>query len=191
MAESKYTQNRTEDRLMIMDAAYRYCRAVDRADWEALRDVYHPDSHDNHGFYVGGLDGFIQALSERHRGIERSMHLLGNILVEFADEDNALAEVYSYAIQRYSSVGKEARNVIAGGVDMGEHPFDMIIAGRCLDHYRRREGEWKIFRRTVVFDNSMILPVPEDGARLNPAWAVSTRGPDDPLFEIRRSLGIA
>ena len=43
------------DRQEIRDCMARYARGVDRNDWEAVRDTYHPDAYDDHGDYKGDI----------------------------------------------------------------------------------------------------------------------------------------
>ena len=50
---------RSQDRREIEDCLLRYVRGVDRKNWELVRAAYHPDAHDDHGNYQGGIDGFI------------------------------------------------------------------------------------------------------------------------------------
>jgi hypothetical protein len=167
-----------------------WCRAVDRCDWSGVRDVFHPDGHDDHGLYKGNIDGLISWLQERHRTITRSMHLIGNMLIEFADDANALVETYSFALQRYAADGADTRKAIAGGADLIDEEFDMLISGRYVDHFVKREGRWRILKRHVVFDNSQILPLPKNRAELSNDWFVSIRDRTDPLWALRAKLGI-
>ena len=51
------------DEEAIKKVHLRYCRGIDRRDWELLRSCYHPDALDDHGDYVGGVDGFIKFCS--------------------------------------------------------------------------------------------------------------------------------
>lgn len=169
-----------------------WCRAIDRRDWGLAREVFHPDAHDDHGIFRGDVDGLIAWGKQRHSTIDRSMHFATNMTIEFADDDNAIAETYSLAIQRYPSEGGETRKAIAGGADIGDNPFDMVISGRYVDHFQRRDGEWKIFRRTVVFDNSMLFPVPSSGgAQINPDWETSHRDGSDFIWRLREKMGIS
>ena len=69
---------------------YRYCRGVDRRDYELIRSCYHPDAIDNPA---------STWWARIHRGVEsnlgrfeRTMHFLGNILVE-VDGDPAQREL--------------------------------------------------------------------------------------------------
>jgi hypothetical protein len=163
---------------------------VDRRDWAAICDAFHPDGYDNHGIYKGDIDGLIAWLNERHETISRSMHLVGNMLIEFADDDNAMVESYTLVVQRYNPGGSETRNAIAGGGDLGEASFDMLMVGRYVDHFQRRDSNWRVFRRTVIFDNSQMLPVPAEGPKMGPEWTVSARDGSDPLWDMRRSLGL-
>ncbi|MCJ7436647.1 MAG: nuclear transport factor 2 family protein, partial [Acidimicrobiia bacterium] len=44
----------------IRDVLIRYTRGIDRMDADLVRSTYHPDAHDDHGAYQGGVDGFIE-----------------------------------------------------------------------------------------------------------------------------------
>ena len=41
------------DKDEIRDVMARYCRGVDRADWDLVRSTYHTDAYDDHGDYRG------------------------------------------------------------------------------------------------------------------------------------------
>ena len=64
-----YSPERVADRLQIQDLIYRWCRSIDRLDFDAMRSVFHPDATDTHGAYDGGVDGLIEWIRERHRTI--------------------------------------------------------------------------------------------------------------------------
>lgn len=185
-----FSLDRLRSRAQIQDLMHRWCRAVDRKDWAVVREVFHPEGTDDHGIYRGGVDGLIAWLSGRHETIERSMHQIGNMLIEFSDDDNALVETYSLAIQRYSAEGSQTRSAIAGGASVGAQPFDMLMFGRYVDHFQRRDGAWKILSRTVVFDNSTMFPIPENSPKLGDDWAISRRDGGDPLWALRAKLGL-
>ncbi|OZI43233.1 nuclear transport factor 2 family protein [Bordetella genomosp. 4] len=156
---------------------YRYGRGVDRRDWELVRSAYHPDAYDNHGSYKGDIDGFIASLKKRHAAIERSIHLISNVMVDFIDDDSALVESYFTAHQR-----------IAAGV-AGDMALDNQSIGRYLDHVTRRDGLWRIQRRDVVFDFYFTQPA-ADSPRLTADVSRSRRDADDLLFVRRAELGM-
>jgi hypothetical protein len=189
--QNDYSPQRLADRAEITDVMYRWCRAVDRCDWEAIRDVFHPDARDDHGLYKGGVDGLIAWLSERHKTITRSMHQVGNMLIEFTSQDTAVVETYLFAMQRYTPEGAQTRAAITGGADVGADSFDLFMTGRYVDVFERRNGRWKIRERTVVFDNSTMFPVPPNAPRLGDDWAISARDRSDPLWAIRAQQGLS
>lgn len=176
---------RLEDRHYIRDAVQRWCRAVDRKDWDLVRSVFHPDAYDDHGMYKGGIDGLIAWLEGRHPSIALSMHALCNLLIEFEGEDWALAESYVVAYQQYlpAAEADRATLVAALGEDLGarEGPVTVMMPARYLDEFERRGGHWKISRRTTVFESRYVLST---GAPLvlNSAWAVGRRDRDDPYY---------
>jgi ketosteroid isomerase-like protein len=174
-----YSPARLADRAEITDVMYRWCRAVDRRDWDAVRQVFHPDAIDNHGPFVGGVEDLIAWLTDRHRTIPFSMHLVSNILIEFAGPDSALVETYIFA-------------AFTGGIAGGEgSATDSLSWARYIDRFERRGGEWRIARRTVAFDSSLMTDVPPDAPAFDPSWAIGRRDRDDPIYKERAAMGLA
>jgi predicted NAD-dependent protein-ADP-ribosyltransferase YbiA (DUF1768 family) len=173
---------RLEDRAAIQDLMARYARGVDRRDWDAVRVTFHPDAHDDHGEYKGGVDGFIAWVSQRHEKVVQSMHFLGNCLIEFLSDDVALVETYYIARQTYPADAAAARTMIAGASEAV--PMEAEIWGRYIDVAERRAGEWRTARRTVAFE--VLQAHPKTSHPLAAQWAQARRDGDDPLYAMRR-----
>ena len=179
---------RLADRLEIQDVLYRYARGVDRRDWDLVRSTYHPDAYDDHGTYKGGIDGFIGSLIKRHATIESSLHMLSNCIIEFHAEDHALVETYFSTYQRLSPAAGDARRVYLRGAPIGaDEAVEGTVHGRYIDHFARRNGEWRIARRTVVFEVYKGAPAPAGGG-LADTWTRASRDGNDPLDQARRAL---
>lgn len=178
-------------RAAIQDCIHGWTRGVDRLDWALAASVFHPGAIDDHGIYVGPVEGLVETLRARHRGIEMSMHHIGNIWIEFADAETAVAESYCLVWQRYGTEDRAARAVISGGVDTSDRPIDMLMSARYVDLFALRDGAWKIARRTTVFERSMRFDVPEDGPRMAPSWTLGTRDQSDTLYQLKRELGLS
>jgi hypothetical protein len=168
-------ESRLADRFAIQDALARYARGIDRRDWATLRSAYHPDAEIDQADYKGGIDGLIDFIAPRHKLVEQSMHMLTNTLVEFDGDGSALVETCYLAFLR----GRRPEDPEGGLVETR-------ALGRYLDRFERRAGEWRIARRTVVFDQVLAQPAPEI-APFGPGWAVSRRDGDDPLWRFLTS----
>lgn len=177
-------------RAEIHDRILGWTRGVDRKDWDLAASIFHPGAIDDHGIYVGPVDGLIDALKTRHAGIEMSMHFIGNVFIEFADALTAAVESYCLVWQRYGLEDRAARAVISGGVDTSDQPIDMLMSARYVDRFALRDGAWKIDRRTTTFERSMRFNVPADGPKMSPEWTLGTRDASDPLMLLRRELGL-
>lgn len=190
--QDAYSPQRIADRLAIQDVLYRWCRAIDRLDFDEIRAVFHPDAIDQHGPYNGGVDGLIEWIRQRHRTIPFSMHQIGNILVEFAGPDLALAETYIRTVQRYPAQAAASLAQLAGeGAQTGfEHGADLLTCSRYVDRFERRAGQWRILRRTVVHDWKQVVAVPADPPVPQPGWAAGRRDRQDPLYLERAALGL-
>ena len=181
------------DRMAIADVMYRWCRAVDRKDWDAVDDCFHPEATDNHGIYNGDIPGMKAWLMERHESIVGSSHYISNMLIEFVSPERAVVESYALAYQRYPAApdsDKTRSDITGGAASESSGDFDMLINGRYVDLFEKRDGEWRVLERTVIFDTSMMLPVPAGGAQLDPSWPIGRRDATDPLWRVRKEAGL-
>lgn len=171
------------DKDEIRDLMARYARGVDRGDWDAVRDVYHPDAHDDHGDYKGGLDGFIAFGSSRTGGATQVMHFLGECLIEFASTDVAIVETYFFTAH---SLGPEGQEEYAVGD--GTSPVQISQYGRYVDRIERRDGPWRIANRIVIFEATRLVVGVQPS--LKPEWAQQRRDNNDPIYRMRAEAGL-
>ncbi|AEV76793.1 hypothetical protein MycrhN_6336 [Mycolicibacterium rhodesiae NBB3] len=116
---------------------HAYCRAVDRGDIAALRELYHHDAVDAHGaFSTGSVERFFEQLVASRPYLRAMAHNITT--VNFAiDGNSAEGEVYNIAVHTLAAKGRDV---------------DLIIGGRYLDKYEKRGNVWKLLERTIVTD---------------------------------------
>ena len=130
------------DHLAIQQVLARYCRAIDRCDKELLKSVYWPDSLEYHGMFNGNAMDFAEFIVPLLSGMKATIHSISNVLIEL-DGDSAAVETYVWA---YHLVPE------TDGTQT-----DLIVAGRYLDRFERRNDEWRIAKRTFVLDANQNL----------------------------------
>ncbi|WP_342129240.1 nuclear transport factor 2 family protein [Hydrogenophaga sp. OTU3427] len=157
------------DREAIRECLYRYCRGIDRLDEAALRSAYWPDATDRHGPYQGSAAGFIDWALAKLQGGGRLVHFLGNILIDLRG-DSAAVESYFQAFQN--------------DVDAQGAPLETFLAGRYIDRFERRDGEWRVAQRTVTYDWLRQLPLPagSDAERFGVRQPNGAQMPHDPVY---------
>ncbi len=154
----------------IRDCLFRYCRGIDRIDEAALRSAYWPDGTDQHGPYNGSASGFVEWAMKTLPFIERGIHQIHNILIEF-QADGAKVESYFSAFQRQPNSD--------GGMQ------NLNMKGRYLDWFTQRDNEWRILNRTVVFDWVEDLPMPSgtETERFGKMTPIGQPYPDDKVYK--------
>jgi SnoaL-like domain len=124
-----------KDRQEIYDCLMRYCRGIDRLDRELLLSAYHPDAADDHGTFVGKVEGFADYAFDLHTRYQlRTQHHITNHICEI---DGDVAHAESYYIFR--SLNTQA-------------PLHTTASGRYLDRLERRNGRWAIADRICLVD---------------------------------------
>jgi hypothetical protein len=139
------------DRQEILDCIHRYARGMDRHDAAMIASAYHPDAYDDHGPFRANIAEFIAHVngSDTDEGVHAAgfvthQHLVTNHVVDI-DGDEAHSETH------YLFIGEQ------------RHPSAIVLAaGRYIDRFERRHGQWKIAARRVVMECSTHLPDPID-----------------------------
>jgi hypothetical protein len=126
----------------IYELACQYSRGLDRLDAELLRSVFFDDAHCEYGFYNGPPAAFVDFAMQALATHAANHHMVGNALIE-VEGDEAFGEIYFQAYHKVS----------------GDSGFeDLIIAGRYIDRYEKRDGVWKIAYRSERNDWSRTAP---------------------------------
>ncbi|KAA2315087.1 nuclear transport factor 2 family protein [Pseudooceanicola sediminis] len=156
----------------IRDCLYRYARGIDRADEAALRSSYWEDAEDCHGATSGPVAVFYERVREAWARGPRNIHHINNILISFRCDGEAEVESYFLALQRGSGPDGVERQV--------------MLSGRYCDLFQRRGGEWRVARRTVVYDWVDPQPLPEgsEADRFGPRTPIGSAFPDDPVYAL-------
>lgn len=155
-----------EARTAIEDCLKRFARAVDRQDWALARTLYHEGAFDDHGFFKGPPDTLLAHVATLHAHQDHSMHFNTNVLIEFQAKDRAFVETYVLVLQRFPGL----RN---------------LASARYLDRFEKRNGEWRVAHRTVVFGDLAAEPVKE-APGFPPEYTVQKHGMDDPLYRLAK-----
>jgi SnoaL-like domain len=166
-------------RAEIYDVLMHYMRGVDRRNMELVRAAYHPDAVQTNPYLGpgewGSVEELITLINRNAVHIPMSMHLLANVVYEFAGDDVAIVESYLMAYQTH----RDAE---------GEEGFRQT-GSRYLDRFERRDGSWKIAKRVLPLN--FIRPLAQAGDQIlftNPV--LSTRDADDPLWALRAEAGL-
>lgn len=152
----------------IRQAMYSYARGVDRNDADLLRAAYHSDAWDDHGNFQGGPEDVVKTIRSHAAEIPSSMHHIGNILIDLAGD---VANVESYFVSYHQ------RNLEGKA-------FTRTRAGRYIDRFERRGGQWRIARRMVIDDWSRLDEVVATAVEVGRSNKVGTRNRSDASYQL-------
>ncbi len=137
-----------ESRAAIRDLVTDYCLGFDTHDWDRFISIWHPDAV----WEIGPPFGTF----ENHDGIRRAVydalypvwrethHLTSNLRLTFRDADHA------QGVCNVDCMGATKDDVV------------QMISATYADEFERRQGAWKIAKRSVTIHYFNPLP----GARM-------------------------
>lgn len=137
-----------ESRTAIRDLVTDYCLGFDTHDWDRFISIWHPDAV----WEIGPPFGTF----ENHDGIRRAVydalypvwrethHLTSNLRLTFRDADHA------QGVCNVDCMGATKDDVV------------QMISATYADEFERRQGAWKIAKRSVTIHYFNPLP----GARM-------------------------
>lgn len=128
------------DREKIRACIARLARGEDRRDAALISACCWPDSTTDYGVFAGSFDAYLAWVVPGADAIANTQHVLAQSVVELGGgdaRDSASVETHVLSYHR---------------VDMGAGERDICIGGRYLDRMAKRDGEWRIARRTMLYD---------------------------------------
>ena len=132
----------------IRDVLHRYCKGIDRRDWAMVRSCFGDDHIHSHGEFTGSPDEFIGFASAVLTTIPATHHSISNVHIDLADDGLSAATDANFVAYHLIEAGHfEGTPVPTGG-----QATDWIVAGRYLDRFECRSGQWIIVRRQAVHD---------------------------------------
>lgn len=154
---------------------YRLARGLDRADKALLASCFHEDATDDHSIFSGPASEFCDWVIRQLGNYERTQHFISNINI-IVDDNKASTEAYFFA-----------HHVLPGADGTKK---DVIAAGRYLDRFEKRNGEWRIAHRKALYDWSRVDET-KDGWATPPMSEILERGrqgPEDISYDFLGSL---
>ena len=130
----------------IKQLSLLYSRACDRLDKQLLEKLYWPDGGDDHGIFKGTAPEYIDWAMNLLSSWTSSHHSNNNFIIEM-NGPQATGEVGWTGYYRYQVDGVAT---------------DQVSAGRYLDRYEKRLGEWRIAYRTCISEWSRVVSVETD-----------------------------
>ncbi len=126
---------------LLDEAAIRRClvrlaRGEDRRDAALITASYWPDSITDYGVFKGDFAAYLAWVVPGAEAITNTQHVLGQSHIELA---TCSARVETQVISYHR-------------VDMGAGETDTVIGGRYLDVMDKRDGDWRIASRTMLYD---------------------------------------
>jgi hypothetical protein len=124
------------DRENIRACLIRLARGEDRRDGDLIKACLWPDSITDYGVFKGDFDAYFAWVIPGPPALPVTQHVLGQSYIDL-DGDKARVETQVVSYHR---------------VDMGSEHRDTCIGGRYLDRFEKRNGEWRIAERTMLYD---------------------------------------
>ncbi len=131
------------DKKACEEVILRYSRTQDWLDDEGQASCFWPDADVDYGFFKGTGAEFVETVMAHEREAPRRWHMCTSLLVQ-VDGNHAKGECYGIAV--------------GGRYDDGGDLHDNMYGGRYLDELEKRDGEWRISKRTYILDWSHQFP---------------------------------
>ncbi|HEX5143347.1 MAG TPA: nuclear transport factor 2 family protein [Mycobacterium sp.] len=124
------------DREKIRDCLARQARGEDRRNAELIAAACWPSATFDFGIFDGSFDEYLAWVVPGSPDVVATQHVLGQSLIEL-HTDTAAAETQVLAYHRIAAPDGHR---------------DTVIGGRYLDRLDSVNGEWRIARRTMIYD---------------------------------------
>ena len=115
----------------------RLARGEDRRDAALITASYWPDSVTDYGVFKGSFDEYLAWVVPGAEAITNTQHHIGQSHIEL---DGGTAKVETQVISYHR-------------IDFGNNDeHDVVIGGRYLDVFAKRDDDWRIASRMMLYD---------------------------------------
>ncbi len=154
------------DRLAIAETLALYCRGIDRCDPGQLAAAFTPDAMIDYGDGAQPIASVIPDLMAGLGTMRLTQHNISNTVMR-VNGDNAMAETNCVALHLIPALGGEV---------------EIVVGGRYLDRFAKRDGRWLIAERLYVMDWNRTAPATMtlEGGLFTGLKRRGARGSDDP-----------
>ncbi|MCX2980532.1 nuclear transport factor 2 family protein [Halieaceae bacterium IMCC14734] len=121
----------------------RYGRTLDWLDQTGQEQCFWPDAEIDYGFFKGSGEEWVPVVMAVEAASERRWHICTGVTVQ-VQGTNAKSECYGLTV----AAAKDDTGVLV----------DTVFGGRYLDELEKRDGEWRISRRTYIADWTQSFP---------------------------------
>jgi hypothetical protein len=136
MDNNERTVSSLIDSEAIRQCLARVARGEDRRDAELISSAYWPDATDDHGIFVGTFKEYLDWVVPGSPAVLVTLHTLGQSMIELHGS-RAMVETHVTSYHR---------------INMGAEERDLVLGGRYLDLMEKRDQEWRIAQRTMLYD---------------------------------------
>ena len=138
---------RMEDREEIRDVITAYAHAIDRRRWSMMGQLFHDDAEFAFGTLVGDWKSFVEQAKAVIDPCVATQHQLGQIMFGFEGDTICHTETYMTAMHTIPA-DYELTDVFPNKGEI----YSAVIAGRYVDRFEKRDGHWRIAKRTGLYD---------------------------------------
>jgi len=131
------------ERLEIAELVQSWALYRDTGDWDKLRQTVHADGTMTATWFHGTFEAFISAIQDAWRKGSSSQHFQGGTVVEVLGT-KAIAQTRMAILVR----GK-----------LEDVSVDVNCLGVFYDRVEKRNGEWRIAKRNVIYDKDTLTSV--------------------------------
>ena len=131
------------ERLEIAELVQSWALYRDAGDWDKLKETVHADGIMTATWFQGSFEAFISAMQDAWRKGSSSQHFQGVTVVEVLGT-KAIAQTRMAILVR----GK-----------LEDVSVDVNCLGIFYDRVEKRDGQWRIAKRNVIYDKDTLTPV--------------------------------
>ena len=169
-----------EARVRIEDALYRQSRGIDRNDPVIRASAYHDDATVDAGAGPQPVADLLAVRGKEHEHTRHTAHTVSNVLIEFISARVAFVESHVFACE----LEDPDYDYSWRGFQPGAAGARILSWGRYLDVFERRDGDWRIRERAVVYGDTSFEPL-EREPTVPERFLQQRHGPGDPIDRFR------